>query len=467
MIERPSIVVVDDDELMRWSVCEHLDQNGYVAHPAVNGEDGLARINEIAPAVVLLDLDMPVLDGLGVLQRLRESGNNVPVIVITANTTVDSAIRATRLGAAAWLAKPFDLREVTIAIDRVVKEDRLKDEVAYLRDRTRVGYGDFIGIAPCLKDVFAMLEKLEHVDAPTVLITGESGTGKDVIARMIHARGPRKGGPFVEVDCTALAETLIESELFGHERGAFTDARATKRGLFEVAATGIVFLDEIGEMTLATQAKLLRALENRKFKRVGGLANLPLDAGVIAATNRNLHEEVKQGRFREDLFYRLNVIPLQLPSLRERREDIPALVAHFLDRFSRQFGRRVGGVSAAAMRFIEAYPWPGNVRELRNVLERVVILGTEGTIDASDLPSEVRNATLSSPTSTAATGASAAFVLPPEGVDLEGVERSLLAQALDRTEGNQSAAARLLGISRYALRYRIEKFGLGVASEQD
>jgi two-component system, NtrC family, response regulator AtoC len=465
--ERPSIVVVDDDELMRWSVCEHLDQNGYVAHPAVNGQDGLARIAEVAPSAVLLDLDMPVLDGLGALQKLREAGNDVPVIVITANTSVDAAIKATRLGAAAWLAKPFDLREVTIAIDRVVKEERLKDEVAYLRDRTRIGYGDFIGKSPTLKEVFALLERLEHVDAPTVLITGESGTGKDVVARMIHARGPRKAAPFVEIDCTALPETLIESELFGHERGAFTDARATKRGLFEVAANGVVFLDEIGEMTLATQAKLLRALENRKFKRVGGLANLPLDAGVIAATNRNLPEAVKKGKFREDLYYRLNVIPVHLPSLRERRDDLAALVAHFLDRFSRQFGRRVGGLTAAAMRYLEAYPWPGNVRELRNVLERVVILGTDGTIDASDLPPEIRSAIITGPSPSMPPVGASPFHLPPEGVDLEGVEKSLLAQALDRTQGNQSAAARLLGISRYALRYRIEKFGLGVAPSTD
>jgi DNA-binding NtrC family response regulator len=306
-----------------------------------------------------------------------------------------------------------------------------------------------------------MLYRLEAVDAPTVLVTGESGTGKDVIARSIHARGPRKDQVFVEVDCASLPEHLIESELFGHERGAFTDARQMKRGLLEIAHRGVVFMDEIGELTLATQAKLLRAIETRTFRRVGGVAKLSTDVAFIAATNRDLRAEVAKGAFREDLFFRLNVIPLHLPPLRERRDDIPILVDHFVERFRRTFGRDVRGVSGEAMSLMQAYPWPGNVRELRNVIERIVLLGPDTIINVADLPSEVRFARPGGGT----TSAGCPFALPEEGVDLEAVERGLLAQALERTNGNQSAAARLLGISRYALRYRMEKFDLAQAPE--
>jgi DNA-binding NtrC family response regulator len=294
------------------------------------------------------------------------------------------------------------------------------------------------------------------VDAPTVLLTGESGTGKDLIAHAIHELGPRKSGPMMEVDCASLPEQLIESELFGHERGAFTDARQTKRGLFEVARGGTIFLDEIGEMSITTQSRLLRALEGRRFKRVGGTADISFDAGVIAATNRDLSEEARKGTFREDLFFRLNVIRVEVPPLRERREDVPLLVDHFIERFAKEFRRPVRGVSAEALQQLVAYPWPGNVRELRNVIERIVILESSPVIESRHLPSEVRfgrtGAKVGSP--------GAPFLLPEGGVDLEAVERSLIEQALDRTQGNQSAAARLLGITRYTLRYRLEKHGL-------
>ncbi|MFN7145404.1 MAG: sigma-54 interaction domain-containing protein, partial [Myxococcota bacterium] len=258
----------------------------------------------------------------------------------------------------------------------------------------------------------------------------------------------------MEIDCTALPEHLMESELFGHERGAFTDARATKRGLFEVAAGGVLFLDELGELPLGMQAKLLRALENRKFRRVGGVADIPMNVAVIAATNRNLRDEVKAGRFREDLFFRLHVVPIEVPALRERREDIPALVHHFVERLNKSFGRSVKGTSGAAMDLLQRYRWPGNVRELRNVMERTVILMQEDVIQAADLPPELR---FQGGSGAAPVTPGCPFVLPEEGVDLEGVERGLLEQALARTAGNQSAAARLLGISRYALRYRMEK----------
>ncbi len=456
MTTKPQIIVCDDEELIRWSLSEHLQQEGYQVLMATNGQECLELVRENSPSLVLIDLKMPVMDGLTALERLRATGSDVPVIMITAHGAVDSAIAATQLGASGYLSKPFDLREISFAVRKALREDQLKHEVHYLRGRQRSGYGDFIGKAKALEPVFKMLGRLEGVDAPTVLITGESGTGKDVIARAIHSSGPRKTGVFVEIDCASLPEQLIESELFGHEKGAFTDARQMKRGLFEVGAGGVVFLDEIGEMSLATQAKLLRALENRRFKRVGGVATLPMDVAIIAATNRDLKQEVADGTFREDLFFRLNVIPISLPPLRNRAEDIPALLDHFLTRFSKQFGRTVKGVSGEAMQMLTSYSWPGNVRELRNVIERMVILGPDEVIQPSDLPSEVRFAVGSGPRNVEG----CPFTLPEDGIELEAVERGLIAQALQRTEGNQSAAARLLGISRYALRYRMDKFEL-------
>ncbi|NCG19146.1 MAG: AAA family ATPase, partial [Rhodobacterales bacterium] len=333
----------------------------------------------------------------------------------------------------------------------------LRDAVHYLRSRSQAGYGDFVGQSKSLTPIFDMLTRLEMVDAPTILVTGASGTGKDVIARMIHARGPRKNKAFVEIDCAALPETLIESELFGHERGAFTDARSMKRGLFEVAHGGVVFLDEIGETTPSTQAKLLRALESRIFRRVGGVANIHMDVTLIAATNRDLRAEVEAGRFREDLFFRLNVVPIHIPKLNQRQDDVPLLVNHFIRKFNKNFGRSIQGVDGEAMGMLSRYSWPGNVRELKNVLERIIILGTnEEILHGADLPPEIRFADPGD----GARVVGCPFSLPEEGVSLEDVDRGLLIQALDRTAGNQSAAARLLGISRYALRYRIEKHGL-------
>jgi DNA-binding NtrC family response regulator len=457
MAERQRILVCDDEELLRWSMAETLQGAGYETIEAGDGAACVSAVAQRGPAAVVLDLHMPGLDGLGALKRIREGGSDVPVVVVTAQGGVDSAIVATRLGAGAYLQKPFDPRELLLAVERVLTEDRLRQEVHLLRDRQRTGYGEFIGRSEALRPLFADLARLETVVAPTVLILGASGSGKDVVARSIHARGPRKDQMFVEVDCASLPEQLIESELFGYERGAFTDAKAQKRGLFEAAAGGVVFLDEIGEISLGTQAKLLRALENRTFKRVGGLATLKLEASVIAATNRDLHAEVERGRFREDLFYRLNVVTLRIPSLRERRDDIPLLAGHFLDRFNRAFGRNIEGISGEAMAMLQAYDWPGNVRELKNLLERICILGNAAMVGPGDLPPEIRFARAED--RLPATG-DFRFALPEEGIDLERVEKEFVVQALRRTGGNQTAAAKLLGMSRYQLRYRIEKFHL-------
>lgn len=452
---RPTIVVCDDEELIRWSLCTHLQGEGYRTVPASNGQEAMQAVERHAPDLLLMDLKMPVMDGLTALREIRAAGHDTPVIVLTAHGAVESAIEATRLGAESYLSKPFDVREVTLAVERALEERRLRQEVHYLREQVKSGYGDFVGQSPALSPMFRVLERLEEVDAPTVLLLGESGTGKDLVARAIHERGPRRSRPFVAVDCAALPEQLIESELFGHERGAFTDAKVTKRGLFEIADGGIVFLDEIGELPVGTQSKLLRALEDRTFKRVGGTERLPLDVGIIAATNRDLKAEVERGNFREDLFFRLDVITLRIPSLRERIEDVPLLVEHFLDRFGCGSGRHRPAIDGKSMSLLQSYHWPGNVRELRNVIERLVLLGPRDIIHPEDLPPEIRYARARDNRPP-----DCPFELPEGGVDLEAVERGLIIQALERTNSNQSAAARLLGITRYALRYRMEKFSL-------
>jgi two-component system response regulator AtoC len=462
----PPIVVCDDERAIRYALSAQLQDEGYATVEASDGAGCLRVLREHGASLLLLDLSLPDMHGLELLRRLRQEGRDVPVIVVTAHGAIESAMEATRLGAAGYLCKPVDLREVTLAVERALRDDRLRQEVHVLRSSSRPrGYGELIGRAPSLQPVFETLHKLEDAEPGVVLITGESGTGKDVLARAVHARGPRKEAMFVEVDCAALPEQLVESELFGHEAGAFTDARGTKRGLFEVAGTGVVFLDEIGELAAGTQAKLLRALENRTFRRLGGVAPLPLAAMVIAATHRDLRAAVAKGTFRGDLFYRLDVIRLHLPPLRERAEDIPALVAHFVARFAQAFRRAVVRVDAPAMLRLQQHRWPGNVRELRNVIERMVLLAEpeQESLRAQDLPPEIRY--LESPLRQSAHGPR--VVLPPEGVSLEEVERELILQALERTGGNQSAAARLLQITRHALRYRMEKHQMAAPDESE
>ncbi|MCA9488597.1 MAG: sigma-54-dependent Fis family transcriptional regulator [Myxococcales bacterium] len=441
--------------MIRRTLVAHLSSLG---HACSEAEDGLQCVDSAQTSgadCVVLDLRMPRMDGLTALRTLRARGNEVPVVVITANGGVDSAIEAVKLGAKSYLQKPVDVREVGLAVERALEDDRLQRQVAALSNAQRTRYGDLVGQSDAMRPLLEDLARLETVSPPTILVLGESGSGKDVVARAIHARGPRAQEVFVEVDCTALPDTLFESELFGHERGAFTDAKATKRGLLEVAAGGVVFLDEIGELTASAQAKLLRALESRTFKRVGGVTSLRLEATVIAATNRDLAAEVKAGRFREDLFYRLDVITLRLPPLRERRDDLPLLVNHFLRRFNESFGRAIEGVDPDAMARMLAYGWPGNVRELRNVLERIAILGDHRTVTVDDLPAPIRFATQGTPRAHRGR-----FELPADGIDLAEVERDFVLQALDRTGGKRAEAAKLLGLSRFQLRSRIAKFGL-------
>jgi len=455
---RHSVLVCDDEELIRWSLSEHLRGEGYNVTSAKNGSECIEVAARSHPDVILLDLKMPVLDGLTALRRMRDAGVQAPVIVITAQGAVESAIEATRLGAVGYITKPFDLREVSLKVNQVLTADRMATEVHYLREKRRDKYGRIFGESEAMHTLFDAMHKLENIDAPAVLVTGESGAGKGLVAQAIHANSPRKDEPFVEIDCGSMSETQLESELFGHERGAFADARAMKRGLFEVAHKGTILLEEIGAMSLATQARLLRALESRRFKRIGGTIEIAFDANIIATSHRDLAADVEKGRFRHDLFYRLAALTITLPPMRNRAGDLPVLAARFLDQSRRRNPGRIESISPEAMKALQAYSWPGNVRELRNVIERMATLHrNEPVIQVAHLPSEVRTPNAGE-TSAVANGGP--FILPEGGVDLEKVEKSLLMQALERVKQNQTQAAKLLGITRYALRYRMEKFGL-------
>jgi DNA-binding NtrC family response regulator len=444
-----TLLIVDDEPLVRWSLRERFSREGYTV---LEASTAAGAIEQAAAGVdlVLLDYRLPDGDGLTVLRRIKEATPDTLVILMTAFSTVENAVEAMKHGAYHYLNKPFNLDDVALTVEKALETSRLRREVRQLRSSASREYSfdAIIGDSPAMQRIKNLLKRVAASPASTVLLTGETGTGKDLAAKAIHFNSDRAPKPFVNITCSALPEQLLESELFGHERGAFTDARQQKRGLFETADGGTVFLDEIGEMTMGLQSKLLRFLEEKTFKRVGGLIDVQVDVRVVAATNRNLEDEVKAGKFREDLFYRLQVMPIGLPPLRERRSDIPLLVRYYIDRYNHEFRKRVTGVTPEAEALLEQYRWPGNVRELRNAIERAMLLVDREWLVAEDFSSLTRNAITSG------------FRLPLEGVSLEEVEKQLLVQALERAHGNQTHAGQLLGINRDQVRYRIEKFGL-------
>ncbi|MGF7398959.1 sigma-54 dependent transcriptional regulator [Thermoanaerobacterium thermosaccharolyticum] len=450
------ILVADDEKNMRWALKKALFNDGYVIDEAENGAVALNKFESSIYDLIILDIKMPEVNGIDVLKTIREKDKDIPVIVITAYGEIDTAIQAIKLGAVDYIQKPFDINELKLTIGKALEITNLKEEVKFLREELNGKEFDIIGESSKLKDVLNIVKKVAPTDA-TVLLLGESGTGKELIAKAIHNLSKRKDGPYIKVNCAALPENLLESELFGYEKGAFTGALSRKPGRFERANGGTIFLDEIGEISPSIQVKMLRILQEREFERLGGIEILKADVRVIAATNKNLENMVKEGAFREDLFYRLNVVPIQLPPLRERVEDIPILIDYFLDKYSKNLRLEKFKIDKSAMKFLMEYSWPGNIRELENLVERMLILNHGSVIKKEDLPLG-SNKMIKDVDK---------IVLPPNGISIDELEKNLIEQALERTGYNQTKAAKLLGLTRHTLIYRMEKYGIKERRDSD
>jgi two-component system response regulator PilR (NtrC family) len=452
------VLVVDDEPSMREFLEIMLVQEGYQVSTASTGEEGVKMYRLTEPDLVLTDVKMPGMSGLDLIREIHSIDSAVPIIAITAYASADDALRAVREGAYDYLSKPFQVEDLRIIIRNALEARRLRRENLDLKRSVEESYrfGDIIGKSPEMLEIFNLVSRVAPSKA-SVLIIGESGTGKELIAKAIHEWSPRAGRPFVPINCTAMPENLLESEMFGHMRGSFTGAVANKPGLVEAAHTGTLFLDEVGELPLSIQAKLLRFLQEREFRRVGSNEDKKVDVRVITATNKKLEREIEGGNFREDLYYRLNVIRIRLPPLREREEDIPILISHFLKKFAAEQGKEISKVSSLAMRVLCKYGYPGNVRELENIVERCVTLEQSDQLTAENLPPR-----LAESTGNASNQADAE--IPPNGIDLnrtmETMEKKLIVRAMGMTGGNRSRAARLLGISFRSLRYRLVKLGM-------
>lgn len=451
------ILVIDDEEFITRSLKQHFEKEECEVFTAANGEDGIEIFKAEAPDIVILDLNMPGMGGIEALKIIRNLSSDVIIIIITAHGDIETAVSTIKIGAYDFVEKPFELDRISVLIKKALETVHLKREVTFLREEKfdTYSFNNFIGESLVMKDVIALAKKVAASDANTILIQGESGTGKSLLSRAIHYHSARASQPFVEITCTAIPEALIESELFGYEKGSFTDAKVSKKGLFEVASGGTIYLDEIGDIKLSTQAKLLRVLEEKTFKRVGGLKDIKVNVRIVATTNKkDLEAAVREGDFRADLYYRLKVFPIYLLPLRERREDIIPLAMHHINRFNKEFKKNVKSISPDAVKLLLNYPWHGNARELRNVVERICILEDTDIIYPRHLPSEIVDFVDSG------AGEGTSIALPSEGLSLKNVEKDLIVQALKKADHNQTKAARLLGISRDALRYKMQKFNL-------
>ena len=453
------ILVVDDEYLIRWTLQQNLEKEGYEVLLAETGEEALEKVKEEAPDLALLDIKLPGMDGYEVLEKALKIDEGIIPIMITAYDEVDKVVKAMRLGAFDYISKPFDFSKVYLSIQKALEASQLKREVRHLRREKRNWYGfdTIVAVSPEMGRVLEISEKIAQSETATVLIQGESGTGKEVIAHLIHERSKRQSMPFITVNCANFPEQMLENELCGHEKGAFTDAKEVKKGLLEVADKGTLFLDEIGDMNMNLQGKILRLVEQKTFRRIGGLKDIQVDVRIITATNKDLLVLKEEGKFREDLFYRINVASIRIPPLRERSSDILALTKYFLQRYNEEFHKSVQKISKGVEDFLRNYNWPGNVRELKNVIERAMILVEEDTLLMEHLPIEILGQ------ASKQGGVIEGIRIPPEGISMEKVEEALVRQALKMTNGNQTKAAKLLDISRDALRYRMQKFDLADA----
>jgi len=472
------IMIVDDERLVRWSLRQKCEEWGYQVVEADCGEVALKLAQRESPDLVLLDVRMPDLTGIEVLDELKKSDEARAVIMITADPQLDDVKAALKLGAYDFVGKPIEFEALRVAIKNALEATNLRSQVQALRGEVKrsVGYDSVVSVSPKMTELMNFVKKVADCEATTILIQGESGTGKDLIAKAIHYESSRHEKPFVAINCSAIPETLMEAELFGHEKGAFTDAKQMKKGLFEAADGGTLFLDEIGELTPLLQAKLLRVLEDQVIRRVGGIRDMQVDVRVIAASNRDLEKAVREGQFRQDLYYRLAIIAIFIPPLRDRKEDILPLVSFFIERYNRRFRKSVRGITDETRNLILSHNWPGNVRELKNSIERGMILEDEPFLRPVYLPFSVGESggrTLFERTSPVDGGRALPngsslprLYIPEGGTSLEEMEHTMVELAMSQANGNQTNAAKLLDISRDALRYKLKKFGLGQADDE-
>jgi two-component system, NtrC family, response regulator AtoC len=482
------VLIVDDEKLVRWTLRQKCEEWGFRVLEADNGAAALKIAHNESPDLVLLDVRLPDASGIDVLEQIKKAGDARAVIMITADPQLEDVKTALKLGAYDFVGKPLDFDELEVAVKNALETTRLRSEVESLRGevRRRAGYHNVIGVSAKMADLLGFVSKIAASEATTILVQGESGTGKDLIAKTIHYQSRRQDKPFVAINCSAIPETLMEAELFGHERGAFTDAKTMKKGLFETADGGTLFLDEIGELSPLLQAKLLRVLEDQIIRRVGGVRDMQVDVRVIAASNRDLERAVKESTFRQDLYYRLAIISLFLPPLRERKDDILPLVEYFIDRYNRKFRKSVEGITDDTRKLLMKYDWPGNVRELKNAVERAMILEDANVLRPDYLPFAVAQQQAAYTAFEMSSGSSSSssngggmetqladgrslprLTIPEGGTSLEEVERALVEMAMAQASSNQTHAARLLDISRDALRYKLKKFGLLHAEEDE
>ena len=454
------ILVIDDEQLIRWSFEKKLKERGYSVLTAESGEEGLQLFESQFPDIAFVDNKLPGIQGLDVITRIRGLNEETFIVFMTAYGSIDTAVKAMKLGAQEYINKPFSFQEIFAIIDIIQEKIRANNEVHLLRrqQKEKVTFDHIVGRSPVIQKIIQLSKKVARINTTTIMLLGESGTGKDLFAHAIHSESDRGNKPFVTINCASLPESLLESELFGHEQGAFTDAKKLRKGLFEMAEGGTVFLDEIGEINMATQVKLLSVIENRVIRRISGTSDIPVDIRIIAATNKDLKRSIEEKAFREDLYYRLTVFQIIIPPLREHPEDISSLSDHFLSYFNSRFRKHVRMIDPAVKHLLEIYSWPGNTRELRNVIERAVILETGDVIHVDCLPAEIvkRNIIQMSPQKESAE--ENGFLT--EGTSLYDLEKQTIITALGKTGNNQSQTARLLGVTRDTLRYKMKKYGL-------